>query len=70
MKVNRDDFLSALDEVKPAFGVSDKELEVCVQNGIIKWSPVIEVRPDKGRNLWKGRFRTDWRKFFSLAYLI
>src|SRR6266516_1488573 len=44
VKVNRDDFLSALDEVHPAFGVSDDELQQCVQNQIIKFSSDIEVR--------------------------
>jgi vesicle-fusing ATPase len=43
MKVKMDDFLHALDEVKPAFGVSESELSLCVQNGIIRYSPVVDV---------------------------
>ena len=42
MKVNRADFLSALDEVKPAFGVSDDELEEALVYGIIHFSPNIQ----------------------------
>ncbi|KAL2222556.1 putative vesicular fusion ATPase [Thermoascus aurantiacus ATCC 26904] len=41
MKVNRSDFLHALEEVKPAFGVSEEELGTCIQYGIIHFSPVI-----------------------------
>lgn len=43
LRVNRGDFLNALDEVHPAFGVSEEELEQVVQNGIIHYDPVIEV---------------------------
>ena len=42
MQVNREDFFCALDEVKPAFGVNDKELEPCVQNGVIPFSDSVE----------------------------
>ncbi|CAG8616139.1 9277_t:CDS:10 [Funneliformis mosseae] len=42
MKVNRNDFLAALDEVHPAFGVNDEELQQCVHNEIIKFSSNIE----------------------------
>jgi len=42
MKVNRNDFLAALDEVHPAFGVSDEELQQCVQNQIIPFASHIE----------------------------
>lgn len=41
MKVNRADFLNALDEVKPAFGVSEEELSSRIQYGIIHFSPTI-----------------------------
>ncbi|TFY64705.1 hypothetical protein EVJ58_g2436 [Rhodofomes roseus] len=40
--VNRDDFMNALDEVQPAFGVSKGELEQVVENGIIHFSSVID----------------------------
>ena len=41
MKVNRADFHHALDEVKPAFGVSEEELSSRIQYGILHYSPVI-----------------------------
>ena len=44
VKVNRNDFFAALDEVHPTFGVSEEELQQCVHNQIIKFSPKIEVR--------------------------
>ncbi|KAK6518577.1 transport between ER and Golgi ATPase protein [Arthrobotrys conoides] len=42
MKVNRQDFLSAIDEVKPAFGVSEDELANCLQGGIIHYNSYVE----------------------------
>ncbi|CAH1756857.1 10061_t:CDS:10 [Entrophospora sp. SA101] len=42
MKVNRNDFLAALDEVHPAFGVSEEDLQQCVQNQIIPFASHIE----------------------------
>jgi vesicle-fusing ATPase len=42
MKVNRDDFMKALDEVKPAFGVSEEELGTAVRGGILRFSPHID----------------------------
>lgn len=48
MKVNRGDFMHALDEVKPAFGVSEEELSKCLLGGIIHFSPMIEAILDEG----------------------
>jgi vesicle-fusing ATPase len=45
MKVNRQDFMMALDEVRPAFGVSEEELDACIQGGLISYSSGIDVRP-------------------------
>jgi vesicle-fusing ATPase len=44
LRVNRDDFMHALEEVKPAFGVSEEELAAVIQNGIIHFDETIEVR--------------------------
>ena len=44
IKIQRDDFMRALDEVHPAFGVSETELQGCVVNGIIHFGPHIEVQ--------------------------
>jgi vesicle-fusing ATPase len=35
--------LAALEEVRPAFGVSEAELQQCVLNGIFKFDSNIEV---------------------------
>ncbi|PWN41506.1 AAA-domain-containing protein [Ceraceosorus guamensis] len=43
MRVNRDDFLHALDEVTPAFGVAEEELQQVVSNGIMHYAPHIDV---------------------------
>lgn len=42
MKVNREDFLRALTEVRPAFGTDDSELEEALPYGIIYFSPFIK----------------------------
>jgi vesicle-fusing ATPase len=42
MKVLRDDFLHAFEECKPAFGVSDNELQLLVQNNIIPFEYHVE----------------------------
>jgi vesicle-fusing ATPase len=49
MKVNRQDFLSALDEVKPLFGVAEEELGKRILRGIIHYSPFIKDILDEGR---------------------
>ncbi|KAI0787180.1 P-loop containing nucleoside triphosphate hydrolase protein [Irpex lacteus] len=40
LRVNRQDFLDALNEVTPAFGVAKEELEMVIQNGIIHYDPL------------------------------
>jgi vesicle-fusing ATPase len=44
------DFLRALDEVKPLFGVSEQDLARAVEGGIIKFSPHIERILATGRD--------------------
>ncbi|KAF2157882.1 putative vesicular fusion ATPase [Myriangium duriaei CBS 260.36] len=41
MKVQHQDFLNALEEVKPLFGASEDELSRCVQGGILHYSQTI-----------------------------
>jgi hypothetical protein len=43
--VNRTDFMRALDEVHPAFGVSEEELQQVIQNGIIHYDIIVDVSP-------------------------
>jgi vesicle-fusing ATPase len=49
MKVSRQDFLSALSEVKPLFGVAEEELGKRLLRGIIHYSPFIKDILDEGR---------------------
>ncbi|KAJ7693898.1 vesicular-fusion protein SEC18 [Mycena rosella] len=42
LRVNRSDFIHALDEVHPAFGVSEEELQSVIQNGIIRYDSIID----------------------------
>lgn len=49
MKVNRQDFLAALEEVKPLFGASEEELGKRLGGGIIHYSPFIKDILDEGR---------------------
>lgn len=50
MKVNRGDFMHALEEVKAAFGVSEAELETAMASGILHYSPYIENILKDGRS--------------------
>ncbi|KAI9470797.1 MAG: P-loop containing nucleoside triphosphate hydrolase protein [Benjaminiella poitrasii] len=49
LKVCMDDFLNALKEVQPAFGVSESELQQCIQNHIIPFSPSVDQILRDGR---------------------
>ncbi|KAI9592145.1 P-loop containing nucleoside triphosphate hydrolase protein [Syncephalis fuscata] len=49
MRIERNDFMAALDEVKPSFGVADDELGQCVINSIIHFNPHIERILKDGR---------------------
>ncbi|TFK43822.1 vesicular-fusion protein SEC18 [Crucibulum laeve] len=42
LRVNRQDFMEALEEVHPAFGVSEEELQQVIQNGIIHYDTVVD----------------------------
>ncbi|KAF7352445.1 hypothetical protein MVEN_01209200 [Mycena venus] len=42
LRVNRGDFMLALDEVHPAFGVSEEELQSVIQNGIIRYDSSVD----------------------------
>ena len=67
LRVNRDDFLRALDEVHPAFGVSEEELQQVIQNGIIHYHPVVDV----SRELYQTDLDVDriiqFRSFFTMV---
>ncbi|KAI9801445.1 MAG: transport between ER and Golgi ATPase protein [Piccolia ochrophora] len=56
MKVNRQDFQNALEEVKAAFGVSEEELATCLQGGVLHFSPSVGNILDEG-NLFVQQVR-------------
>lgn len=42
LKVTRTDFLNALNEVVPAFGINEEDLKTCVEGGIITYSDRVD----------------------------
>eukprot|EP00043_Microstomoeca_roanoka_P008729 m.83797 g.83797 ORF g.83797 m.83797 type:complete len:760 (+) comp14362_c0_seq1:174-2453(+) len=42
IKVTREDFLNAVQEVTPAFGAATEELDDCARNGIVHWGPPVD----------------------------
>ena len=53
LTVNRDDFEHAFDDVKPAFGVAEDEMEKCIRGGVIRFSPFIDDIMNAGRLIVK-----------------
>ncbi|KAJ3531815.1 hypothetical protein NM688_g7518 [Phlebia brevispora] len=60
LRVNRNDFMNALDEVTPAFGVAKEELEQVIQNGIIHFDQVVDDILRSGQ-LFVDQVRTSTR---------
>ncbi|KAK9778948.1 putative Vesicular-fusion protein SEC18 [Seiridium cardinale] len=61
IKVSMEDFIRALDDVKPAFGVSEEELGDVAKHGIIPFSAHIERIRASGRN-YASQVSTDPRQ--------
>ncbi|KNC76406.1 hypothetical protein SARC_11091, partial [Sphaeroforma arctica JP610] len=51
LKITMDDFVGALDEVKPAFGVTEDVFAECVRNGVVEWCPQVQRILDDGKLL-------------------
>ncbi|EFP77668.1 uncharacterized protein PGTG_03624 [Puccinia graminis f. sp. tritici CRL 75-36-700-3] len=66
MQVNLDDFLNALDEVKPAFGVAEEELKSVIQNGINKFSPPIDEIHHDGKLFVEQVRMSTWTPLVSV----
>ncbi|KZT05630.1 AAA-domain-containing protein [Laetiporus sulphureus 93-53] len=60
LRVSREDFMNALEEVQPAYGVAKEELEQVVQNGIIHYSQVVDDILRSGK-LFVDQVRTSTR---------
>lgn len=65
IKVRRDDFEHALDEVKPAFGVSEDEIERLLRRGIIHFSPFIDTILNKGSKYVRQLQEPDHPQLYS-----
>ena len=63
--VQRSDFDHAFEEVKPAFGVSEDELQSCLIGGIIRFSPFIDNILDEGRLIVQQVQAPDSTSLFS-----
>ena len=63
--VNRDDFEHAFDDVKPAFGVSEDEMQRCLRGGIIHFSPFIDNILNEGRLIVQQVQEPDSTPLFS-----
>lgn len=60
LRVNRADFMLALEEVRPAFGVAEEELEQVIQNGIIEFDTTVGTILTNGQ-LYVEQVRTSTR---------
>ncbi|KAF8559440.1 vesicular-fusion protein SEC18 [Imleria badia] len=49
LRVNRNDFSQALEEIKPAFGTSEEEIQEVIQNGIIEFDSEVHEILEKGK---------------------
>lgn len=63
--VNRDDFEHAFDDVKPAFGVSEDEMQRCLRGGIIHFSPFIDNILNEGNLIVQQVQEPDSTPLFS-----
>ncbi|POR31745.1 Vesicular-fusion protein sec18 [Tolypocladium paradoxum] len=62
MKVNREDFMNALTEVRPAYGVSEAELEEALRLGIIPYGEHVDATIQEMMRV-VGMIRDDPNKF-------
>ncbi|KAH0839229.1 hypothetical protein AYO21_05644 [Fonsecaea monophora] len=67
MKVKRADFESALEEVKPAFGVSEEELSYCLRGGVIHFSQYIKDVLEEGKLFVEQVRNPDSTPLFSVC---
>jgi len=65
MQIRMNDFLGALDEVKPLFGVNEEDLEDCVNGDIIPFGPQIEKIQKNGRD-YVEQVRTGTTRLLSV----
>ena len=65
LTVNRQDFEQAFEDVKPAFGVSEEDMQKCLRGGIIHFSPFISNILEEGSRYVKQVQQPDSTPIFS-----
>ncbi|KAL3456352.1 P-loop containing nucleoside triphosphate hydrolase protein [Aspergillus heterothallicus] len=65
MKVNHSDFIHALDEIQPAFGVSEDEIKMRIEHDIINYSDDIDMILKEGEALTRGLTLPDQAALWS-----
>lgn len=65
--VKKEDFDLALEEVKPAFGVSEGELTACLRGGIIHFSPYVKEVLEEGKLFVEQVRNPQSTPFFSVC---
>ncbi|CDK24391.1 unnamed protein product [Kuraishia capsulata CBS 1993] len=66
MVVSRSDFIHALEEVKPAFGVHEEDLQECTKGGVLKYSSAIDDILNRGTRAIKQARESDRFNFSSI----
>ncbi|KAL2834964.1 P-loop containing nucleoside triphosphate hydrolase protein [Aspergillus cavernicola] len=66
MRVNHADFIHALDEIQPAFGVSEDEIRSCIEHDIINYSERIDAVLKEGEALARGLTQTGQTPLWSI----
>ncbi|KAL4870972.1 hypothetical protein BDV12DRAFT_165023 [Aspergillus spectabilis] len=66
IKVKHADFIHALDEIQPAFGVSEDEIKRCIEHGIINYSDKVSDVLREGEALAKGLSQPDQTPLWSV----
>ncbi|KAL4782418.1 P-loop containing nucleoside triphosphate hydrolase protein [Aspergillus varians] len=66
MRVNHSDFIHALDEIQPAFGVSEEEIKRCIEHDIINYSERVGNVLKEGEALAKGLGRPEQTPLWSV----
>ncbi|CCF57025.1 hypothetical protein KAFR_0C00290 [Kazachstania africana CBS 2517] len=68
LKVTRNDFLNALTEVTPAFGINEEDLKTCVEGGMILYSDRINAILKNGERYVRQVRQSEKSRLVSLLF--
>lgn len=68
MKISRQDFLNGLDEIQPAFGVSEASLQECLSGGMIHYSPTVDSILHQGNGYVEQMRHQSRQSIFSVLF--